>query len=278
MFIMRSYHFAILCIFFLYVEVTYSGYSSIHDDIEEIMNDAKLFKKESNRRHYYAESQFEHALGFIEKKLEARLDKLEKDNKERNINSSLGYTLDQVDQLDQLEENVAEQIENAIIYNNLGLRKLMIEKISNATESNNEELEQWIAEQVKNEISSLEKKLERQMKEKIGNEIKTMETNLQLKIDNIEEIVFKKEIESQNCYEITVEYIGGGMSVPRVPNVKSAKKCQDLCKARNGCNSWTWLNSEHSANRNKHRNTCWLKQRNTRKRPCKTCVSGPRTC
>ena len=70
----------------------------------------------------------------------------------------------------------------------------MIEKISNATESNHEELEQWIAEQVKNEISSLEKKLERQMKEQIGNEIKTMETNLQLKIDNIEEIVFKKEI------------------------------------------------------------------------------------
>ena len=90
------------------------------------------------------------------------------------------------------------------------------------------------------------------MGETFDNEIKTLKTDVQLRVDNIEEIDFK------SCYETAVVYVGGGMENPRVPNVKSAKKCQDFCKARKGCKSWTWLNSEH--NRNKECKTCWLKQ------------------
>ena len=58
--------------------------------------------------------------------------------------------------------------------------------------------------------------------------------------------------------------------------VTSADKCQELCQERQGCNYFTWVNSQDDVSG--YRNTCWLKSTQGTPQASKTCVSGPRSC
>jgi len=78
------------------------------------------------------------------------------------------------------------------------------------------------------------------------------------------------------CYEWEVEYHGGGLDNPMLTGVTSPYECQEQCKSREGCNYFTWVNSQHDVVN--YRNTCWLKSTQGNPQSCETCVSGPREC
>ena len=73
-----------------------------------------------------------------------------------------------------------------------------------------------------------------------------------------------------------MEYHGGGLESPLVTGVTSAYSCQELCQGRQGCQYFTWINSQHEVL--DYRNTCWLKGGQGNLQSCQTCVSGPREC
>jgi len=79
-----------------------------------------------------------------------------------------------------------------------------------------------------------------------------------------------------DCFEWEVEYHGGGLDNPMVTGVTSPDQCQELCQDRQGCNYFTWVNSQHDVTG--YRNTCWLKGTQGNPQPCPTCVSGPSSC
>merc|ERR1739838_922564 len=79
-----------------------------------------------------------------------------------------------------------------------------------------------------------------------------------------------------DCYEWEVEYHGGGLENPMVTGVTSPDRCQELCQARQGCNFFTWVNSQHDVI--DYHNTCWLKSTQGNPQSSQTCVSGPRSC
>jgi len=83
-------------------------------------------------------------------------------------------------------------------------------------------------------------------------------------------------IDKGECFEWEVEYHGGGLDNPLVTGVTSAEWCQLLCQDREGCNYFTWVNSQHDVV--SYQNTCWLKSSQGTPQSCPTCVSGPRSC
>jgi len=86
----------------------------------------------------------------------------------------------------------------------------------------------------------------------------------------------RSNIPKNDCFVWEVEYHGGGLENPMVTGVTSPDQCQELCQDRQGCNYFTWVNSQHDVTG--YRNTCWLKGTQGDPQPCKTCVSGPSTC
>jgi len=88
--------------------------------------------------------------------------------------------------------------------------------------------------------------------------------------------LFIPQRSSADCFEWEVEYHGGGLTNPMVTGISSPDKCQQLCQQREGCNYFTWVNSQHDVI--DYRNTCWLKSSQGNPQSCTTCVSGPSSC
>merc|ERR1712212_383342 len=72
------------------------------------------------------------------------------------------------------------------------------------------------------------------------------------------------------CFSEGVEYHGGGLENPMLSDVRSAGECQTLCQGRDGCNFFTWVNSEHEVA--SYRDTCWLKGTQGTPQSCSHCV------
>jgi len=87
-------------------------------------------------------------------------------------------------------------------------------------------------------------------------------------------LAYVRSSSSSSCYEYGVEYHGGGLNNPMVEHVTSPEDCQKLCKNRDGCNFFTWVDETSSY----YPNTCWLKGSNGDPQEDSSCVSGPRAC
>eukprot|EP00091_Calanus_sinicus_P023297 TRINITY_DN7791_c1_g1_i1.p1 TRINITY_DN7791_c1_g1~~TRINITY_DN7791_c1_g1_i1.p1 ORF type:complete len:116 (+),score=9.48 TRINITY_DN7791_c1_g1_i1:305-652(+) len=110
--------------------------------------------------------------------------------------------------------------------------------------------------------------------------MRKLKTNLPLDIGNVEEVAQKVAYEMAvgTCYKIGVGYgpYPGYFTGERVLNINSFRKCQDLCKDREGCIRWTWQNSLKQ-----YLNSCFLQDGShgySQLNSCNECVSGPKTC
>ena len=68
---------------------------------------------------------------------------------------------------------------------------------------------------------------------------------------------------------------GRGNGAGWVPNVRSAKDCQNVCKAVEACKFFIW----NSASAPRRKLSCWLKKNDRNKRQKDVGrISGPRSC
>ena len=86
---------------------------------------------------------------------------------------------------------------------------------------------------------------------------------------NVSDEVKPNQATRDVCFEVDVDYTGGGIPNNKVAKVSSPSLCQAACQERSDCSFWT-LNSGTQ--------TCWLKSSHKGRKGVTGKVSGPKEC